>query len=104
MLRRDFPRESWEVVVQLLLRYTYREADRVRLATLKNANGDIRRLAQQIEWACMDYRDVLLSAEYPAAGRIGRLSELPERERETVYAADRAQYEVWFKRVDKNLP
>lgn len=55
--------------VEILERYGaeshHREIDRVRLATLRLAGGDLGALATQVESANIDYRDVLAAAEYP---------------------------------------
>ena len=42
-----------------------REVERVRLAVLKLANGELTRLIKFVDDAKRDYRDVLMWAEYP---------------------------------------
>lgn len=40
------------------------EAERVRFAALKVSNGDLKKLAQAIELANQDYRDLLVEAGF----------------------------------------
>lgn len=77
----------------------HREVARVQLAALKLADGCRDRLRQEIEAAKSDFRDVLLSAEYPeCAKRMFRIDRLSEEERAKIYEADWKQYEKWLKR------
>jgi len=68
----------------------------VQLAALKLANGDANMLRKNIAAAKLDYRDVLVAAEYPEHSKSGfRGRRLPDRER---LDADWQQYEVWLRR------
>jgi hypothetical protein len=80
-----------------------REKDRVQLAILKLANGDLAKLAEMVAIAKRDYRDVLSWAEYPeehlalwslkpkvTAEEQARLDEIRRRDRE--------QYDAWGKK------
>jgi hypothetical protein len=70
---RDFPPASKGDVFAILAEYGtedwHREIDRVRIAALKLAAGDIDRLRAAIATARLDYRDVLAPAEYPEYSR-----------------------------------
>ena len=78
---RLFKQEEIEAVHTLLAQYgtqNYeREVFRVRLATLKLSQGDIRNLRKYIETAKMDYRDVLFWAEYKIHGKDHQLINNP---------------------------
>ncbi len=69
VLRRDFPPERVAEVLAMLDEYGpddwHREPERVRLAVLKLAAGNLERLRYELEGAKRDYRDVLSPAEYP---------------------------------------
>jgi hypothetical protein len=47
------------------------EQERVHRAILKLGGGDLDRVRQMTDAACLDYRDVLLWAEYLREGRLG---------------------------------
>jgi hypothetical protein len=65
IVRRDFPADRAVEVLAMLDEYGteawQREAHRVRLAALRLAAGDIKRLRYEIEGAKRDYRDVTRS-------------------------------------------
>lgn len=102
IVNRDFAEDQQRQATALLAQYGsedwHREAARVRLAALKLAGGDLVRLRDQIELACRDYRDVLISAEYPEyhvrsmKGRFGR------GERAAALTSDWEQYSKWLQR------
>lgn len=71
---------------------------RVRLAVLKLAGGDMQRLADHIEVANRDWRDVIAAAEYPAAFRLP--FQAAPSEQESAYAADWRQYQEWLYATD----
>jgi len=63
-----FPNEKTEQILKLLEiygkeQYEY-EKERVHLAILKLSNGDIKKLHDYLNLAKIDYRDVLMAAEY----------------------------------------
>ena len=103
VVRRDFPAGERAEVTKLLERYGteswHRETDRVRLATLKLASGNIERLRREIEGAQVDYRDVLAAAEYPEySKRVRGLSKLAADEIREIVATDWKQYQDWLTR------
>jgi len=102
IVRRDFGSDSRRAL-DILSEYGkedwHRETERVRLAALKLAAGDLRRLRSEIETASQDYRDVLASAEYPAYSRYVHPSAgLPETDRQIIIDADWRQYCEWLER------
>lgn len=103
IVARDFPPELGPKVLQALSAYgteSYqREPHRVHLDILKLANGDLARVAQETESAGCDYRNTILSAEYPNYGRkMFHIDDLPPPERDRIIEADRQQYEAWLHR------
>jgi hypothetical protein len=67
---------------------------RIYAAALKEGEGDLVKLERAIELANLDYRDLLMAAEYPNQARQGYSASLtPE-----VIEADGSQYDNWFKR------
>jgi hypothetical protein len=75
----------------------HREAERVRLAALRIAGGDLEKLRRAIEVAKSDYRDVLMAAEYPEYGKQPR-HNLAAEDVEKVIAEDWKRYSEWFGR------
>jgi hypothetical protein len=69
VVRRDFAADSVTEALAILGSYGaerwHGESDRVRLAALKLASGNLELLRRQIEVVKCDYRDVLVVAEYP---------------------------------------
>jgi hypothetical protein len=103
IVRRDFPADRTVEVLALLNGYGQedwqREPDRVRLAALKLAAGDLERLRYEIEGAKHDYRDVLGPAEYPGyTKRMFRIGELAQDEQQRIIDADWRQYQEWLGR------
>jgi len=101
IVARDFPAESAPTVAAILTEYgaddAHRDHDRVRLAALKLAAGDIERLRAAIETARRDFRDVLALAEYPEYSRLVRPSAgLSQAERQRIVDADWRQYSEWL--------
>jgi hypothetical protein len=103
IVRRDFPADRTAEVLAMLDEYGqetwHRESHRVRLAALKLAAGDIKRLRYEIESAKRDYRDVLGPAEYPGYfKRMFRVGELAQDEQQRIIDADWRQYQDWLTR------
>jgi hypothetical protein len=103
IVRRDFPANRTAEVLAMLDEYGketwQREPHRVRLAALKLAAGDIKRLRYEIEGAKRDYRDVLGPAEYPGyTKRMFRIGELVQDEQQRIIDADWRQYQDWLAR------
>lgn len=103
IVRRDFPPEQFDVIFEVLSWYGVagweRECDRVRLAALKLANGNLGELRKQIKLAGEDYRDVLAAAEYPNyfhAWGISDAKSMSGKERQRIIDADWKQYQDWL--------
>ena len=102
--RRDFRPDQFDAVMAVLSEYGTEEwqrgMDRVRLAVLKLADGNLDSLHRQIEIAKCDYRDVLASAEYPeymTAIRPG--ADLSDELVQDVMKRDWLQYQNWLTRT-----
>src|SRR5262245_27783776 len=99
-IRECFPAETAENVLATLDQYgteSYeRERERVQIAILKLANGNLEELPRLIQVAKRDYRDVLASAEYPEAMRRDTWSIEDAREREKIRERDLRQYVEWL--------
>jgi hypothetical protein len=79
---RSFPADQHAAILELLAEYQSNERPRVQLAILALANGDEKRLRTFLREAKLDYRDVLLWAEYPdEGGRIRTRQEMAKRYR-----------------------
>lgn len=98
IVEREFP-GSADHALSLLQQYGkaewHREIDRVRLACVKLAKGDLQKLTQAINTATSDYRDVLAWAEYPAYMRTDPNPSREAAEKERAIKADWKQYENW---------
>jgi hypothetical protein len=72
--------------------------ERVRLAVVKAAGGILEELHRQIGIAKRDWRDVINSAEYPEAVKLGYINygQLNREGRSELEARDRQQYEAWL--------
>ena len=103
IVHRDFPTKQFDAVMSILNEYGtedwQRGVNRVRLAVLKLADGDLQALRREIDVARSDYRDVLAYAEYPEyMQKVSPSAELAEVEREKIIRADWTQYQSWLNR------
>ncbi len=102
IVRRDFPAQAVTDVLSILDRYNAHAGppnERVRLAVLKLAGGNLEALAKSIEDAQADYRDVLTAAEYPQyARKVTQPDRLPQDEIDRIIDADWMQYQAWLTR------
>ncbi|WP_078816044.1 hypothetical protein [Prosthecobacter debontii] len=103
IIRRDFGTNQVARVNAILSRYGeadwQREPDRVHLAILKMAQGDIEKVESCTTTACSDYRDVLVAAEYRRYAELtwpGRST--PALEQEKAAEEDRAECQAWLRR------
>lgn len=72
------------------------EIDRVRLAILKLAGGDLTAIDKGVDAADVDYRDTLASAEYPAYSLLRPGIDPLEPEAQSAIESDRRQYLEWI--------
>jgi hypothetical protein len=101
--RREFPGDQFANVMALLdecgAKTGQRGGSRVQLATLKLAEGQLKKLRSFVKSAKRDYRDVLLWAEYPGYSKLGfRIRELPAKEHQRIIDDDWKQYEEWLRK------
>jgi hypothetical protein len=94
IIRRDYPHHPETAIWEILNRYGHGEAYRIYAAALKEGEGDLSKLERAIELANLDYRDLLMAAEYPNQAQQGySASTSPE-----IVEADWSQYSDWFKK------
>jgi hypothetical protein len=102
VVRRDFPPDEVAGVLATLEAYGrqswHREVPRVRLAILKQAQGDWKKLRRALATADKDYRDILSYAEYPAYFAAIQPDETNAAKRRSAIAADWRQYSSWLKK------
>lgn len=100
--RREFGAESAHAL-EILSEYGaddwHKAPERVRVAALKLARGDIEALRGAIDTAKQDYRDVIAWAEYPKYMRdVSPSAEISAGDRKEVTDADWKQYVEWLNR------
>lgn len=103
VVRRDFRAEEFHEVMSLLNEYGaekwHHERPRVKLAALKLAGGDLKKLRLMMNIAKCDYRDVLAPAEYPGyMKKFSGARQPPVDQREQTIEDDWKQYESWLKK------
>jgi hypothetical protein len=102
VIRRDFPGLSEGDILAVLDLYGKasweRERDRVQLAILKLADGDLKALKRHTEAACCDYRDILAPAEYPKHSKLGWSARSTRGEFSKIYEDDWNHYQQWLTR------
>lgn len=97
IVNRDFSREDHEAAFSALAKYEFRETHRVQVAALKNSNGNIEILKQQVDSANCDYRDVLSIAEYPSYSKQwSKMQSESDEEMNEVIQDDWRQYQTWL--------
>ena len=107
IVRRDFPTDEVDAVLEILNEYGceswHRERFRVYLAILKLSHGDTDAVRQQLNIAKSDYRDVLAPAESPDyfGTRPADVVQLTKEELIQLMNADREQYNAWLTRSDE---
>jgi hypothetical protein len=99
VVQRDFAPDRHAVALAILGAYRGEDGRpyRAQLAALKLSSGDLDELRDRIEQANLDFRDVLVAAEYPPSfSRSASMNSLSEPEREAIYEADWRQYWTWL--------
>jgi len=102
-VRRDFRPSEVDAAFALLNSYEttpFKERPaRVRLAALKCAEGDLAKLKCELQEALVDFRDVIIAAEYPSYGELTAQSQKPSPEAlEESIREDWKQYSEWLSR------
>jgi hypothetical protein len=93
----EFPNQADEATAELMRYGVERheaEVYRVRIAVLKNSEGSLSRLRQEVDAAKGDYRDVLMWAEYSEYSRLPPGTQGVQAESARV--RDRLQYLKWL--------
>ena len=100
VVRRDFSAKAFAKVLATLDQYNANSAApsaRVQLAVLKLAAGNLGKLRKYSEDAKLDYRDVLVWAEYPDYMRkVPGPGQLQQSEVDRIIDADWKQYQAWL--------
>ncbi|MEM1110208.1 MAG: hypothetical protein AAGH99_16095 [Planctomycetota bacterium] len=103
-----------ERVEKLLKRYGtkrfHQEPARVRLGVLRLASDhhdDENKLKSLIDFACEDFRDLLVAAEYPLSARKYQLSKTDPDQYRNLQAKEAREYDNWLTRtlgksIDRN--
>lgn len=110
VMRRDFPEDAHEAAKAILAGYGTESwqcgEERVRLAALKLAAGDLDRLEEEIQRATLDYHHVISAAEYPGYSVAVSSCGIPTDDEHCEHAAharkvmdeDWLQYRTWLER------
>lgn len=99
---RDFPLDQHTQVLELIEDCEMKHTVRIMLACLKNANGTLARLKQQLADAGGYWREIISQAEYPNYSKKqfriinGRISEQEQR---AIVELDKSQYLEWLNRT-----
>lgn len=102
VLSRDYPAEVQFEIRGIIQQVNVREKNRVILACMKSAAGDVQKLKLNLNDAAGYYRELILEAEYPFyAKKMFRIDKLPEQERAALIEKDKEQYLRWLNRGSK---
>jgi RimJ/RimL family protein N-acetyltransferase len=100
VVQRDFRPDQRPRAAEVLEGYggdqRSQSAHRVRLAAMKRAQGDLRKLSDFIDAAREDPRDLIASAEYPNYMDLAG-SEITQQRRNAAIDRDWAQYQAWLR-------
>lgn len=104
LVQREFAAAEEHLVWPILNAYGtetwHVEENRVRIAAIKLACGDLRELERQIAVALVDFRDVVGAAESPSLMQLGftGMERAGKEAVETLGAEDLERYEEWVRR------
>lgn len=99
ILKRDFPAEAWDALRTMIEQVEVREKDRVVLACMKCAAGDVGKLKGNLSQAGGYYREIIGEAEYPCyTKKMFRIDRLSEAEQAKIIEKDKTQYLNWLNR------
>jgi len=99
ILKRDFPVEVRDELREMIEQIDVIEKNRVILACMKNAAGDVRKLKSNLGEAEGYYREIIGEAEYPNyLKKMFRIDKLSEVEKAKIIDKDKIQYLNWFNR------
>ena len=99
ILKRDFPLEAQREISQAIEQVHVTEKNRVVLACMKNAAGNVQKLKSNLAKASGYYREIIGEAEYPNyLKKMFRIEKLSEAEKAAIIEKDKNQYLNWFNR------
>ena len=99
ILQRDFPADAHEELREMIRNIECWEKDRVVVASMKNAAGDVAKLKGDLHNAAGYWREIIADAEYPLyTKKMFRIDKLTEEEQAKIIEKDKTQYLAWFKR------
>lgn len=99
VLQRDFPSEQCQELREMMQRVEVREANRVVLACMKSADGDVEKLKRNLNDATGYWREIISEAEYPHySKKMFRIDKLTEKEQADIIEKDKKQYLEWLNR------
>jgi hypothetical protein len=75
------------------------EVPRVQLGILKLSGADLARIERWTNFACDDFRDLLIEAEYRLTFGKDRLRAQNPKKYEALQKKDREQYDAWIAKV-----
>lgn len=97
VVAREFAGEEVAVALDAIDRLEVREHDRIALACLKLANGDLQRLLHELADAPGYWREKISEAEYPASSKKRfHWERLSDDEKADIYTKDWKQYSEWL--------
>lgn len=100
IVKRDFSSEDFEEIFKMINSVQVIEKTRVILACLKNSNGNIKKLRNEIENASGYWREIISQAEYPNYNKnSSKIYKLPQEQQEIIINKDRDQYLNWLGRL-----
>ena len=97
IIERDFKASSTEVKSKLEKVESETESgkNRISLAILKLANGNLEDVEKYIEVSNVDFRDIIFQAEYPRCSELG-FEAIENPEIRKVYLEDWEEYTKWL--------
>ena len=75
------------------------EAERVHLGILKLSGADLSAIERWTQFACDDFRDLLIEAEYRLSFGKDRLRAANPQKYEALTKKERDQYDAWIAKV-----
>jgi hypothetical protein len=75
------------------------EIERVRLGILKLSGADLSAIERWTQFACSDFRDLLVEAEYRLSFGKDRLRVANPQKYEALKKKEREQYDAWIAKV-----
>src|SRR5258707_8506046 len=102
VLSKLFPDTSMrEQAMRILSSYgrEHREVERVHLGILRLSGADLTAVAKWTQFACCDFRDLLIEAEYRLSFGKDRLRAENPQKYEALKKKEREQYDAWIAQV-----